>query len=125
MLGNSGRNDLYFNVNGYTLDRDFQLLRFSAIQFTDDRIDAIYGDSDPLAQEPDHRIDGNGQTMIPGLIDAHGHVLSYGLSLLRVDLVGAESESEAAGRVLDFAQDQSRCRMDTGPGLESGTVGQQ
>ncbi len=95
---------LYFNVNGYTLDRDFQLLRFSAIQFTDDRIDAIYGDSDPLAQEPDHRIDGNGQTMIPGLIDAHGHVLSYGLSLLRVDLVGAESESEAAGRVLDFAQ---------------------
>ena len=95
---------LYFNVNGYTLDRDFQLLQFSAIQFTDDRIDAIYGDSDPLAQEPDHRIDGNGQTMIPGLIDAHGHVLSYGLSLLRVDLVGAESESEAAGRVLDFAQ---------------------
>ena len=91
---------LYFNVNGYTLDRDFQLQRFSAIQFTDDRIDAIYGDSDPLAQEPDHRIDGNGQTMIPGLIDAHGHVLSYGLSLLRVDLVGAESESEAAGRVL-------------------------
>ena len=95
---------LYFNVNGYTLDRDFQLLRFSAIQFTDDRIDAIYGDSDPLPQEPDHLIDGNGQTMIPGLIDAHGHVLSYGLSLLRVDLVGAESESEAAGRVLDFAQ---------------------
>ena len=35
---------LYFNVNGYTLDRDFQLLRFSAIQFTDDRIDAIYDD---------------------------------------------------------------------------------
>ena len=95
---------LYFNVNGYTLDRDFQLLRFSAIQFTDDRIDAIYGDSDPLPQEPDHLIDGNGQTMIPGLIDAHGHMLSYGLSLLRVDLVGAESESEAAGRVLDFAQ---------------------
>jgi len=95
---------LYFNVNGYTLDRDFQLLQFSAIQFTDDRIDAVYGDSDPLPQEPDHLIDGNGQTMIPGLIDAHGHVLSYGLSLLRVDLVGAESESEAAGRVLDFAQ---------------------
>ena len=85
---------LYFNVNGYTLDRDFQLLRFSAIQFTDDRIDAIYDESDPLPQELDSRIDGNGQTMIPGLIDAHGHVLSYGLSLLRVDLVGAVSESE-------------------------------
>ena len=95
---------LYFNVNGYTLDRDFQLLRFSAIQFTDDRIDAIYDESDPLPRELDSRIDGKGQTMIPGLIDAHGHVLSYGLSLLRVDLVGAISESEASGRVLDFAQ---------------------
>ena len=40
--------------------------------------------------------------MIPGLIDAHGHVLSYGLSLLRVDLVGAVSESEASGSVLDL-----------------------
>ncbi|MEC8357876.1 MAG: amidohydrolase [Pseudomonadota bacterium] len=107
---------LYFNVNGYTLDRDFQLLRFSAIQFTDDRIDAIYGDSDPLEQEPDHRIDGNGQTMIPGLIDAHGHVLSYGLSLMRVDLVGAESESEAAGRVLDFAQANSAVEWIQGRG---------
>ena len=95
---------LYFNVNGYTLDRDFQLLRFSAIQFTDDRIDAIYSGSDPLPQELDSRIDGKGQTLIPGLIDAHGHVLSYGLSLLRVDLVGAASESEASERVLDFAQ---------------------
>ena len=93
---------LYFNVNGYTLDRDFQLLRFSAIQFTDDRIDAIYDESDPLPQELDSRIDGNGQTMIPGLIDAHGHVLSYGLSLLRVDLVGAVSESEAFQRFGHF-----------------------
>ena len=79
-------------------------MRFSAIQFTDDRIDAIYGESDPLPQELNSRIDGKGQTMIPGLIDAHGHVLSYGLSLLRVDLVGAASESEASERVLDFAQ---------------------
>ena len=51
----------------------------------------------------DNVIDGSGKTLIPGLIDAHGHVGSYGLSLLRVDLVGALSESEAADRVLEFA----------------------
>ena len=95
---------LYFNVNGYTLDQDFNLLRFSAIQFTNDRVDALIKEQDPLLLEPDRRINGNGQTMIPGLIDAHGHVLSYGLGLLRVNLVGAVSESEAAERVLDFAQ---------------------
>ena len=95
---------LYFNVNGYTLNRDNQLLRFSAIQFTNDRVDAVFSEQEALPQELDRRINGNGQTMIPGLIDAHGHVLSYGLALLRVDLVGAESEAKAAERVLSFAQ---------------------
>ncbi|MBG11483.1 MAG: amidohydrolase [Gammaproteobacteria bacterium] len=95
---------LYFNVNGYTLNRDNQLLRFSAIQFTNDRVDAVFSEQEALPQELDRRINGNGQTMIPGLIDAHGHVLSYGLGLLRVDLVGAESEAKAAERVLSFAQ---------------------
>ena len=35
------------------------------------------------------RIDGGGKTLLPGLIDAHGHVLSLGQQQLQVDLRGA------------------------------------
>ncbi len=94
---------LYTNVNGYTLNSDYELLRFNAIQFTDDRVDAIFGAGEELPDDANEFIDGGGQTMIPGLVDAHGHVLTYGLGLLRVDLVGATTEAEAAQRVLNFA----------------------
>ena len=94
---------LISNVNGYTLNSDRELVRFSALQFTDDSVDQTFSVGDALPVTVDTRIDGNGQTLIPGLIDAHGHVLSYGLSLLRVDLVGAASEAEAVQRVADFA----------------------
>jgi len=95
---------LYINVNGYTLDSNRELRRFSAIQFTDDRVDRVYAAGEDLPAQADLLIDGEGQTLIPGLIDAHGHVLSYGLSLLRVDLVGTETEQEAVQRVADFAE---------------------
>lgn len=93
---------LYSNVNGYTLNSNRELVKFSAVQFTDDRIDRLYSHDDELPGKVDSIVNGKGQTLIPGLIDAHGHVLSYGLSLLRVDLVGTTSEQEAVQRVVDF-----------------------
>ena len=95
---------LITNVNGYTLNSDYELLQFNALQFTDDTVDAIFGAGDELPDDADETIDGDGRTLIPGLIDAHGHVGSYGLGLLRVDLVGTTSEEEAAQRVLEFAE---------------------
>ena len=78
---------LYLNVNGYTLDANRELRQFSAIQFTDDLVDRVFSEGEELPEQVDNLIDGGGHTLIPGLIDAHGHILSYGLSLLRVDLV--------------------------------------
>ncbi len=107
---------LFTNVNGYTLDSDRELQQFSAIQFTDDRVVRLFGEDDVLPEEVDAVIDGEGRTLIPGLIDAHGHVLSYGLSLLRVDLVGTETEQEAAQRVADFATDNAQLEWIQGRG---------
>ena len=107
---------LYTNVNGYTLNSDYELLRFNAIQFTDDRVVTIFGEGEELPDDASKVIDGGGQTMIPGLVDAHGHVLTYGLGLLRVDLVGATTEAEAAQRVLDFAADNTELEWVQGRG---------
>ena len=97
-----GDTTLLSNINGYTLDANRNLVRFTALQFTDDRVDRVFQTGDTLPDSVDSTIDGDGKTLIPGLIDAHGHVLNYGLSLLRVDLVATTTELEAAERVARF-----------------------
>ena len=44
-------------------------------------------------------IDLRGKTVLPGLIDGHGHVLSEGSLLSEIDLVGTHSAAEVAGLV--------------------------
>ena len=102
-----GDTTLVANINGYSLDADRELIQFTAIQFSDDRVDRLFLDGDSLPENVDTRIDGNGLTLIPGLIDAHGHVLNYGLSLFRVDLIGTRSEQSAVQRVVDFAAENT------------------
>ncbi|AVQ00034.1 amidohydrolase [Ahniella affigens] len=51
-------------------------------------------------QHPDATVqDLRGHTVIPGLIDAHGHVLSLGLSLARADLVGTRDLPDVIARL--------------------------
>ncbi len=93
---------LVTNINGYTLDANRNLQQFSALQITDDKVDRLFVDGESLPEQVDNIVNGNGNTVLPGLIDAHGHILSYGLSLLRVDLTGTKTEQEAAERVAAF-----------------------
>lgn len=94
---------LITNVNGYAVTPDRAMMGFSALQFTDGVIDRVFVAGEALPTDPAiERIDGQGRTMLPGLIDAHGHVLSYGLSLLRVDLQNVPSEREAVERIRRF-----------------------
>jgi predicted amidohydrolase YtcJ len=48
-------------------------------------------------------IDLHGATMLPGIIDAHGHLLSLGQSLLRLNLKGVATEHEVVARVKEKA----------------------
>ena len=92
------------NVQGYTIAGD-KLAQFAAIQFTDDKIDKLYLATEPLPSTKELTIiDGQGKTLIPGLIDAHGHILSYGLSLLRADLINSSSEQDAINKTLTYAK---------------------
>ena len=111
-----GETVLLENVNGYTLNANRELIRFAALQFTDSEVDRVFSAGDALPEDADRRIDGGGATVIPGLIDAHGHVFSHGRALLSVILTGASSEANAAGRVADFAAENPQVEWIQGRG---------
>ena len=104
------------NINGYTLDEEDQLIKFSAIQFTDDKIDQLLISDNIQAKKGIKIIDGGGQTLLPGLIDAHGHVLSYGLSLMQVNLNNVPSEHAAIKRAIKFHQKNKKTQWLLGRG---------
>jgi len=88
------------NVNGYTLNQQGKLITFTNIAFEEEFIIGMN-----LSQEPGGivtKIDGRGRVMLPGLIDAHGHILGLGQNLLEIDLRGSLSEVEAVKRVVEF-----------------------
>ena len=94
---------LIYNVNGHTMVAGARV-DFIAIEYSNGMIDRVYTDEQSVQGSlADHRIDGQGSTLLPGLIDAHGHVRGLGASLRNVDLTGAASETEAAQRVQQFS----------------------
>lgn len=67
------------------------------------RILAIGGTRELLARYPDAtRINATGKTVIPGLIDAHGHVMGLGYALMRADLVDAQDKNDVIARLRAF-----------------------
>ncbi|GAA3932637.1 amidohydrolase [Luteimonas lutimaris] len=59
------------------------------------------GDADDLqARYPDaEHIDAGDATVVPGLIDAHGHLMGLGYALMQADLVGANDKAEVIARL--------------------------
>lgn len=48
------------------------------------------------------RVDAPDATVIPGLIDAHGHVMGLGYALMRADLVGSMDKADVIARLQAF-----------------------
>lgn len=95
-LFQSGHADptLLQNVQGYTLAGD-GLRRFSGLVFKDGKVIKT-GATEMLRKEFPRAqvIDGQGRTPLPGLIDAHGHVMDPGLSMC----ASSSPMSSASGR---------------------------
>ncbi len=92
------------NVNGYTIGRDGRLVRFVAMLVGDDgKVQQIYARGERRAERPRFRFDAKGKTLIPGLIDAHGHVMSLGLGALTLDLSDTRSLDEAKAKIAAFS----------------------
>jgi predicted amidohydrolase YtcJ len=92
------------NVNGYTLNDDGKLVRFSALLVGDDgKVERLYERGDKKPERTRFRFDGQGKTLIPGLIDAHGHVMGLGFGALQLDLSDTRSLEEAQAKIAAYA----------------------
>jgi predicted amidohydrolase YtcJ len=92
------------NVNGYTLDRSGALVRFTALLVEDDgTVKQLIGAKDKKPERSTYRVDGRGRTLIPGLIDAHGHVMRLGMQTIQLDLSDTSSLEEAQSRIAAYA----------------------
>jgi predicted amidohydrolase YtcJ len=93
------------NVNGYSLDAQGRLVRFSALLVGDDgKVEQLYQRGERKPDRTRFRFDGKGRTLIPGLIDAHGHVMDLGLGALQLDLSDTHSLAEAQAKIAAYAR---------------------
>src|SRR2546428_4756170 len=89
---------LFINGQIYTFEPSAPLVEALAVR--DGHIAAI-GRSADLRDSCSEfrRVDLGGRTVVPGFVDSHIHVPSFGLSLHLVDLTGTRSLGEAVGLV--------------------------
>ncbi|MGZ9044531.1 MAG: amidohydrolase, partial [Telluria sp.] len=85
------------NANGYTLNSKNELVRFASLAFDDKgRIIAVGGAKEVAAKAKNARhIDVQGKTVLPGLIDAHGHVFGLGEMVTQLDLSASPTLADA------------------------------
>ncbi|MGS2719259.1 amidohydrolase [Paraglaciecola aestuariivivens] len=103
-------------VKGYTLDNSGKLISFTDLVFDGGKVIAI-GGSELAKKYPNAtQIAGKNRVLLPGLIDAHGHVIGLGQSILQVDLRESRSALEAAKQVQAYAQSQPELAWITGRG---------
>ncbi|MCH7523663.1 MAG: amidohydrolase [Bacteroidetes bacterium] len=89
------------NANIYTVNDNFEIAQAFAVK--DGKFLEVGTTETILAKYEALTIeDANGQTIVPGFIDAHCHFLGLGLNQQAVDLVGTTSFDEVVKRVTDF-----------------------
>ncbi|MBE0457165.1 amidohydrolase [Pseudoalteromonas sp. KG3] len=95
-----------YNANGYTPTYSGQLQRFSTLVIKDGKVVKL-GDEKLAASFPDAQaFDAEQQTLLPGLIDAHGHVIGLGNNLTQLDLRGSTSIAQIQQQLEVFAKDK-------------------
>jgi predicted amidohydrolase YtcJ len=95
---------LIHHVNGIQVGADGKLQHFNALVIGDDgKVKAILNRAELYKAKITSSFDGRGQTLLPGFIDAHGHVTDLGFAALRLDLTGTHSLAELQQRLRDYA----------------------
>src|SRR5579884_2283435 len=91
------------HANGIQVDAAGHLQHFSGVLVGDDgKVVRLLRPGDALPKAA-AIIDAHGRSLLPGFIDAHGHVLELGIDALRLDIVGVRSLGELQQRLRAYA----------------------
>ena len=106
------------NINGIQVGTDGKIEQFDALLIGDDGrvINIFRPEADYTVPTGVNVIDGKGRSVLPGLIDAHGHVLGLGFSALQLDLVGTSSLDDFKKRLRAYAAAHRNARWILGRG---------
>ena len=104
-------NTLIHNANGIQVGPDGKLQRFESLLIDDNgRVIRTFTKVQNPHAPGARRVDAQGRTLLPGLIDAHGHLIDspgadmgLGLLLLQLDLTGAKSLADVQQRLAAYA----------------------
>ncbi len=105
-------------INGTVYTMDGNRPKAQAVAVIGNRIAAVgvNKDVEPFIGPETRVIDLSGQTMVPGLKESHGHLMSIGVARMTVDLVGISGYDELIERVLVAAEDIGEGEWITGRG---------
>jgi predicted amidohydrolase YtcJ len=93
------------NVNGITMDADGRVIHFSGVLIgTDGKVKKLMQSGDKRPDKLDWLSNQKGRTLLPGFIDAHGHVIDLGFRALELDLSDTKSLDEAKAKIVAYAQ---------------------
>ena len=110
-------NTLIDHINGIQVGPDGRLQHFDRLLIGDDgKVVRTFNGLDDVALNVEHRVDGGGRTLLPGLIDAHGHVTGLGFAALQLDLVGTSSLADLQQRLRAYAAAHPDARWIVGRG---------
>jgi predicted amidohydrolase YtcJ len=97
---------LIYNVDGITIDEAGEVKRFTELVFDDDGIIThVLERGEERPDGIDFAMDGEGQIMLPGMIDAHAHTMAIGFAALTLDLSETTSLNEALTKLAEFAEE--------------------
>lgn len=95
------------NVRGTTIGASGQPESFTGLLFDDAGVIKRLvrkGEKPPKARKDyQYHVDGKGQVMLPGMIDAHAHVMGMGFAALTLDLSGTTSLQQALDEIGRYA----------------------
>ncbi len=93
------------NITGYTLMADGELKSFKALAIQNGKV-LMAGSLEEVREALPNALveDGEGKVLLPGLIDAHAHVMGLGMLLMEVDVTGLPSLEETLEAVRVFAE---------------------
>ena len=111
------------NARVYTVDPVRPTAEAFAVE--DGRFVAVGPEAEVLAAYPDWpRTDADDLTVVPGLIDAHAHLMGLGEALLQADLVGTTSKADVVTRLRAFAASLPEGAWITGRGWDQNDWGE-